>query len=271
VSATAVQRFSTVTAVTPIRPGIFAGSVSPLWAIGGKPNGGYLLAMMGRAAAAVSAHDHVLAISAHYLTSPEPGEVEIQVEVLRGGRSASQLRVQLLQAGKPCVESLITIGTLDATMKAYWDGGVPELAPISHDRAIRISGPSPSGLDLPMMSQVDLRIDPDSLGFARGNPSGRGELHGWLELPEGEPFDPLSLVFAVDSLPPATLDIEVTGWVPTLELTVYVRALPAPGPVRVLQKAHLIDAQRVDEICYVWDSTGRLVSHGTQLAGIRLG
>jgi hypothetical protein len=78
-------------------------------------------------------------------------------------------------------------------------------------------------------------------------------------------------MYAVDALPPATFDIEMTGWVPTLELTVYVRALPAPGPVRVLQKAQLIDGQRVDEACWIWDGTGRLVASGTQLAGIRLG
>ena len=75
----------------------------------------------------------------------------------------------------------------------------------------------------------------------------------------------------VDAFPPATFDIEFTGWVPTLELTVYVRALPAPGPVRVMQRANLIDAGRVDETCWVWDSTGRLVAQGTQLAGIRMG
>ena len=103
------------------------------------------------------------------------------------------------------------------------------------------------------------------------SPTGRGELHGWLELHDDEAFDPFSLVFAVDAFPPATFDVEVTGWVPTLELTAYVRALPAPGPVRVLQKATLVDGGRVDEVCYVWDSTGRLVAQGTQLAAIRLG
>ena len=79
------------------------------------------------------------------------------------------------------------------------------------------------------------------------------------------------LLFAVDAFPPATFDIEFSGWVPTLELTVYVRAVPAPGPVRVLQRAQLINDGRVDESCFVWDTTGRLVAQGTQLAGIRLG
>jgi 5-deoxy-D-glucuronate isomerase len=92
-----------------------------------------------------------------------------------------------------------------------------------------------------------------------------------MRLPGGEDLDPTSLLYAVDSFPPGTFDIEPSGWVPTFELTVYVRALPAPGPVRVLQRAHLVDAQRVDESCYVWDRGGRLVAQGHQLAGVRLG
>jgi len=262
--------FSTVTAVTPSGDGTYAGDVSPDWTIGGKPNGGYLLAMLGRAAVAEVTHNDVLAISAHYLTSPEPGPVLIQTEVLRSGRSASQIRARLVQDSKACVEALVTVGSLDPDAKPFWEGGVPSLQPIERANGVRIEGLSPTGLPITMMSQVDLRLDPSSLGFASGQPDGTGELHGSLEL-LGEDFDPLSLVFAVDSFPPATFNVEPTGWVPTLELTVYVRALPAPGPVRVLQKAVLIDAGRVDEVCYVWDSTGRLVAQGTQLAAIRLG
>jgi hypothetical protein len=121
------------------------------------------------------------------------------------------------------------------------------------------------------MDQVAISIEPSTLGFLKESPAGRGELRGFLELPDSEPFDPISLLFAVDAFPPATFDIELAGWVPTLELTAYVRALPAPGPVRILQRAQLIDGRRVDEACFVWDSTDRLVAQATQLAGIRLG
>jgi hypothetical protein len=41
--------------------------------------------------------------------------------------------------------------------------------------------------------------------------------------------------------------------------------------VQVRLAAQLIEAQRVDEVCQVWDSRGRLVAQATQLAGIRLG
>lgn len=265
--------FATVSALDAgTEPGRFAAAVHSEWTIGGKPNGGYLLAMLCRAAVVTGTHPHVLATSAHYLHSPEPGPVTIDVEVLRAGRSASQLRARMGQDGRPCVEALVTTSTLaGAESGPFWTRGTPELWPAGVEESVRIPGRTPAGVPVPIMEQVDLRMDPATLGFAAGRPSGRGELRGWLALPGGAAFDPVSLVFAVDAFPPATFDIGPTGWVPTLELTVYVRALPAPGPVRVLQRAHLIDGQKVDEACYVWDVTDRLVAHGTQLAGVRLG
>ena len=52
--------------------------------------------------------------------------------------------------------------------------------------------------------------------------------------------------FAVDAFPPATFDVEFAGWVPTLELTAYVRALPAAGPVQIrpARPAHRSRARR---------------------------
>jgi hypothetical protein len=142
---------------------------------------------------------------------------------------------------------------------------------IAYEDCTRLVPRTPDGTPVAIMEQVEVRLEPGSSDFITGPPSGRGELKGWLALPDGEAFGPSSLLFAVDAFPPATFEVESAGWVPTLELTVYVRALPAPGPVRVLQRAQLIEARRVDESCFVWDRRGRLVAQGTQLAGIRLG
>ena len=96
-------------------------------------------------------------------------------------------------------------------------------------------------------------------------------MRGWLNLPGGQAFDPTSLLLAADALPPATADIQVTGWVPTLELSTYVRALPAPGPVYVHLAANLIHGNRFDETCTIRDSAGTVVAQSHQLAAIRLG
>jgi hypothetical protein len=263
--------FAEVSALAARGPWTFDAAVNPEWTIGGKPNGGYLLAMLGRAAASVSSHEHVIAASAHYLHAPTPGPVVIEVESLRDGRSASQVRARLSQDGQLCVEALVTTSDLDPDTAPYWEHGLPHTGHVAYEDCTRMLPQTPDGSRVAIMDQVEVRLEPDSSGFTTGTPSGRGELRGWLALPDLEPFDPISLLLAVDAFPPATFDIEFSGWVPTLELTAYVRALPAPGPVRILQRAQLIDARRVDELCYVWDRAGRLVAHGSQLAGIRLG
>lgn len=263
--------FAEVSAVTGRGAGTFDAVINAEWTIAGKPNGGYLLAMLARAATSVSAHHHVIVASAHYLHAPTPGPVVIQAQPLRDGRSASQIRARLSQDGQACIEALLTTSKLDTDTAPYWDRGLPQISQVSYEDCDRLVPPLPDGSHVAIMDQIEVRLEPDSRGFTTGAPTGRGELRGWLALPEHEAFDPTSLLFAIDAFPPATFDIEFSGWVPTLELTAYVRALPAPGPVRILHRAQLIDAQRVDESCYVWDRTGRLVAHGTQLAGIRLG
>ncbi len=268
---TSSQAFDAVTALTDLGEGTFSGTVSAEWTIGGRPNGGYLLSMLGRAAVTTGPHDHVVAASALYLHSPDPGPVELTAELLRAGRSASQVRTRMRQDDHDCVEALFTVSHLEPRSDAHWDLGMPAPSRVAFADALPLIARLPSGDPVAIMEQIEVRLDPDSRGFTTGQPSGRGELRGWLSLPHDTPFEPMSLLFAVDAFPPATFDIEFAGWVPTLELTVYVRALPTPGPVRVLQRAQLIEAQRVDEACFVWDQRGRLVAHGTQLAGIRLG
>jgi acyl-coenzyme A thioesterase PaaI-like protein len=227
--------------------------------------------MLGRAAAAVSAHHDVIAASAHYLHAPRPGPVAIEAELLRSGRSATQVRARMSQDSVPCVEALLAASRLDATAVRHWQSGLPEMSSVPYEDCIRLAPRMPGGDTVAMLDAIEVRLEPGSSGFTTGSPTGAGEIRGWLALPGGEGFDPTSLLFAVDAFPPS--DVEFSGWVPTLQLTVYVRALPAPGPVRVLQRAQLIEARRVevDETCHIWDRAGRLVAHGSQLAGIRLG
>jgi hypothetical protein len=263
--------FSQVSALVAVGPGRFEATVDPNWTIAGMPNGGYLLAMLGRAAGGASPHGDVIAASAYYLRAPQPGPVTIDVRLLREGRSASHVRASMAQHDSTCVEALFITSRLDPDAAPYWQRGLPANGGADYENCRRLLPRLADGSPVTILDHVEVRLDDDSSSFSRGEPRGRGELLGWMKLPGGEDLDPVSLLYAVDSFPPGTFDIELSGWVPTLELTVYVRALPGPGPVRVLQRAHLIDAQRVDESCYVWDRGGRLVAQGHQLAGVRLG
>ena len=250
-------------------------TVDPGWSIGDMPHGGYLLAILARAAADTAAavegpaHPHPLAATATYVVPPALGPAEVHSEVLRRGRGMSQVRARLVQAGTTRVEAAITLGRLDPAAEPWW-GGAPAPVVPAPDAALASSATGPSGMVLPIMERVDLRLDPATAGFREGRPGGGGELRAWLSFRDGRDPDPLSLLYALDALPPATFEVaEATGWVPTLSLSAYVRAMPAPGPLLVRQRAGLVEARLVDEVCEVWDGRGRLVAHATQLAAIR--
>ena len=256
------------TAVHEVAPGRYAADASPLWTVGGRPNGGYLAAIATRAALAVAPHPHPLATSTHFCRSPRPGPLTVDVTVLRAGRAHGQVHARTLQDDEVCADTVVTVGVLGDAAQPDWDGGVPARSAEPYADSARFTPPA-DVFPVAVADQVDLRLEPASLGFALA-PRGLGELRGWLSLLDGEPLDPVGLQFVVDAFPPATFDVEFTGWVPTLQLTTYLRALPAPGPVQVLHRAHLIDGGRADESCHVWDSAGRLVAHSTQLAAVRM-
>jgi acyl-coenzyme A thioesterase PaaI-like protein len=246
------------------------------WTIGtGRPNGGYLLALLGRAALetarrAGAEQQHVIAASVQYVTSPSVGPAVVDTEVLRVGRSASQVRARLVQGEQVAVQAAFTVGHLRRDVDPYWGGVDPVTLPSEAECRPLPTPPGDDGDEPTFRQQVDERFDPSGLGFVDGAPGGRGELRTWFRFSDGREPDTLSLLFVVDALPPATFDVVSTGWVPTLDLTVYVRAVPAPGPLRVRFRTGLIQDGLADEVCEVWDSAGRLVAQSTQLVGIRI-
>jgi hypothetical protein len=265
-----VPSFEKVTAVSGGDGGIYTAEIDPLWTIAGRPNGGYLMAIMARAAIASdagddAAHPHPLSASALFVSSPESGPAQIALETLRRGRTASQLRARLSQDGRVRVETLITLGRLGDEPESFNSTTVPDVAPLDQCR-LGLAEAGRSGVRMEILSQVEEHLDRRSLH----DPAFAGDVRGWLALLDDEPFDPVSLLYAVDALPPATIQLGSTAWVPTLELTAYLRAVPAPGRLRIRQRAGMLAGGIVDQVCEVWDSRGRLVAQATQIAAVRL-
>lgn len=270
--------FDIATAVRPgARPDEWSVDVRhELTIVNGHPNGGYLLALMGRAALAALDEDgrQIVSATASYLAAPTVGPATVVTDVQRRGRTASQVRATLVQEGRPTVEVQFLAATLVDREPDWGDvappPGVPSLdACLAH--VADHPRPAIVGEFLPPLTNVVQSVfDPATTGWMRGKPGGAGELRAWLRFVDGRDWDPISLLLAVDAIPPATFEVVITGWVPTLTLTAYVRAVPAPGPLLVRFRVGQIVDGRVDEYCEVWDSRGRLVAQSSQLAAIRL-
>jgi acyl-CoA thioesterase len=261
--------FDLATAVAAADGRGYGATVDGGWTIGGRPNGGYLLAIATRAALAEAAHPDPLAVSAHFLSPPAPGPATVAVERLRAGRSVSVLRATLGQGGAARLEALVTAGQLDGAAEPLWRaGGAPELPP--PDRCVPGRPELPGGMRVPILDHLDLRLDPATMGWAVGRPGGRLEMRGWVRFHDGRPPDPLGLLQALDALPPTSFELGISAWAPTVEMTAYVRRPPAPGWLACVARGRLLQGGWFDEEAEVWDQRGALVAQSCQLAGARI-
>ena len=237
------------------------------WQVGGGVNGGYLLAVIGNALRhTFPDKPHPVAVSAYYLSASAPGPATIEVDVRREGGSVATAAADLRQGDDARITALATYSDLDRPGDdVRTTAEEPDLPPVEDCVPNSMAPPEVRAI-APLMDRFDMRFHPDHIGWAVGQPSGAGVLSAWFRLVDGREPDPVSLLMVVDALPPVTFDLGMMGWAPTLELTVHVRARPAPGWLKVRHATRNMAGGMFEEDCEVWDSAGRLVAQSRQLA-----
>jgi acyl-coenzyme A thioesterase PaaI-like protein len=237
----------------------------------GAVNGGVLLATVLRAVLDTSPHPDPVATSAHFLRVPRSEPARVQVTWLKQGKTAATARAALVQNGSCVLDTTITTGRLGDPGEGglSWTGEPPKLPPVEECTgfadfagATRRDG---------YAGQVDLRLDPATSGWLRGQPHGVPEMRGYFQLREERRPDAYLLALAVDALPPVIFGIARAGWSPTVELTWHMRGLPAPGLLRVAARSRHVSGGWFDEESEVWDSAGRLVAQSRQIARVGRG
>ena len=257
--------FERATAVRRIADGAYDVELDPAYSIGGPLHGGYLMATLLRAMLADAPHPHPVSNNFHFLRVPRPGPARAHVEWLKQGRTAATARATLVQDDRPVLEGLVSAGTLDPVAEPGWMGEPPALPPL--DECVPPPA-TPDGAPAGLAAQMELRHDPATAGWLRGEPAGRPEMRGYLRMREPQDPDPYVLALATDALPPAVFGIGLLGWAPTVELTWHMRAVPAPGWLRLAMAARMVYDDWFDEDVEVWDSAGRLVAQGRQMARV---
>ncbi|MGW0665628.1 thioesterase family protein [Streptomyces sp. NPDC002746] len=265
------SEFDRDTAVTLREEGVYDAELSAGWTIIRAVNGGYLLALLGRALGEALPHPDPLSVSAHYLTASVPGPAVIRTQVVRTGRTLSTGEASLFQYADDGTEVerirvLATYCDLDAlSVDVRTTATAPAIPPREHCLGPS-DGPAPIPGSSAITERLDIKLDPATIGWAVGRPSGRGEMRGWFGLADGRDADPLSLLLTVDALPPTSFELGLKGWTPTIELTTHIRCRPAPGPLRVSITTRNLAGGFLEEDAEVWDSADRLVAQSRQLA-----
>jgi Acyl-CoA thioesterase C-terminal domain/Acyl-CoA thioesterase N-terminal domain len=285
--------FTDAMALTPAGDGVYDGELNQHWTIGPKVHGGAMLALCanaartehwaharwahGRWAHARSAGDagdagdageediQPIALAGNFLWAPDPGPMRVVTTVRKRGRRVSLIDVELNQGDRTAVRAAITLGDPEHH--------VPPL--LSVNPVIPLMQPEPPpglepiGPGHPMEDIVHLAhgcdIRPSLTTFTPRTDGGPPIIEYWVR-PKGVAPDVLFALLCGDVSAPVTFGVNRTGWAPTVQLTAYLRALPADGWLRVLCTTVQIGQDWFDEDHIVVDCEGRIIVQSRQLA-----
>jgi acyl-coenzyme A thioesterase PaaI-like protein len=278
--------------------GVFRGVLNENWTIGPKVHGGVMLALCANAARiAHGAHGgpggqersdrgndtggqersdrgndtgvQPIAVSGNFLWAPDPGAVEVVTTVRKRGRRVSLLDVELRQSHgsghRTAVRASITLGDPEHHVAPLLVANpvVPLMTPDPPP------GLDPIGPGHPMADIVHLArgcdIRPSLTTMQPRSDGGPPVIEYWVR-PRDCPPDVLFALVCGDVSAPVTFGVNRFGWAPTVQLTAYLRAIPADGWLRVLCTTMQIGQEWFDEDHVVVDCEGRIIVQTRQLA-----
>jgi acyl-CoA thioesterase len=259
-------RFDQATAVTG-GPGRWLAHLAEGWDIFGVTNGGYMMAIATRAMEAESGGRTLISATGSYLNPASAGPVDVDVEVLKEGRSLSTLRATMSSGGRSLA---FVTGVFSDPATQRSDARLilaepPDLPPPSECVPALPAENAP--LPPPFTGKVDLRIHPEDAKALLGDKTGVPLVRGWFRLRDGEPMSPHAVILATDAMPPAIFNADLNvGWTPTVDLTVQIRE-PAPtGWLASRFSSRFITDGMLEEDGEIWDEQGNPVALSRQLA-----
>ena len=260
-------KFLRDTAVSRLDENSWEAELTDDWSIGGVANGGYSMATAARALADSLDHKDPLSITGHYLSRVEPGKALLEIEKLNIGKSVSTALLKFIQGGE---ERIRFTSCFTDFAKSKGDTlrevEAPDFPPIEECIAM----PYKEGFTPVLEKQIDRKFTPHSDWWDEDRPRARACLDAYYAWPGGEDIDLFSVIFFLDTMsPPIFNRLGSRGWVPSLELTVHLKQLPCPGPLKMRGKTDFITSGFLEEDDEIWDSEGNLIGQARQMAKLR--
>ncbi len=226
--------FAAHTSVQSLGGGRYSADIDDSWWIIAGPNGGYVAAIVLRAIVAEVADPErrPRSISLQYLRPPAAGRAEVDVTVERAGRSVTNVTARLHQEGRTLVVAMASLAVdRDAAVNFDETGGLPKMPDGSAVPRVEQIPPADvdRSRDIPMRSHYDLRWVLGAQPFLGELPAEPTAMSGgWIRPAEAEPVDEVVLAAMTDAwVPPIFSRVAQPLAVPTIDLTIHFRGLPA--------------------------------------------
>jgi acyl-coenzyme A thioesterase PaaI-like protein len=265
--------FTTAMKLREVGPGVYEGELDKHWTIGPKVHGGAMLALCANAARMACNAEPALepvAVSASFLWAPDPGLMRLVTAIRKRGRRVSVVDVELMQGERTAVHAVVNLGAPE-----HFPPDGPAAPLLSANPVVGLMDPEPPddiapiGPGHPLAGLVHLGEGCDVrplLSTMGPSDDGRPPVLQMWARPRGVAPDALFALMCGDLSAPVTFAVDRTGWAPTIQLTAFLRGLPADGWLRVVCTCLEIGHDWFDEDHIVVDSLGRIVAQSRQLA-----
>lgn len=249
---------------------VFEGELNEHWTIGPKVHGGAMLALCANAARLAldpsgAQGQEPIAVSGSFLWAPDPGPLRVVTTIRKRGRRVSLVDVELIQGDRTAVRAVMTLADPEHDVAPLLSVNpvIPLMTPDPPP------GLEPIGPGHPMADIVHLAhgcdIRPSLTTMAPRADGGPPVIEYWVRPKHGS-TDVLFALLCGDVSAPVTFGVNRFGWAPTVQLTAYLRGLPADGWLRVLCTTMQIGQEWFDEDHVVVDCEGRIIVQSRQLA-----
>jgi acyl-coenzyme A thioesterase PaaI-like protein len=261
-----------------VDPGVYEGELDKHWTIGPKVHGGAMLALCANAARTACGGQsdglepvlQPVTVSASFLWAPDPGLMRLVTSIRKRGRRISVVDVELVQGDRTAVHAVVNLGRPE-----HFPPGGRSAPLLSANPVVELMAPEPPddiapiGPGHPLAGLVHLGEGCDVrplLSTMGPSTDGRPPVIQMWARPRGVAPDALFALMCGDLSAPVTFAVDRTGWAPTIQLTTFLRGLPADGWLRIIATCVEIGHDWFDEDHIVVDHLGRLVVQARQLA-----
>jgi acyl-CoA thioesterase len=243
---------------------VFGAALSERWIAMAGVNGGYMLALAVRGLARVMPFPDPVVVSGFFLRPGSLGPAEVRTEQLRAGKTTAFGQAGLWRDGKEIVRVTAAFTDLAAAAQrsavSYAGIAAPSLPPPLECE--RIPQSALPGVAIAERIEYRLPALPSWAGGTR--PAGDPHYEFYMRFADGREPDAAALPLLVDAAAPAVLEVGALST--TVELTVHLRARPAPGWLSCRASTRYVSGGYHEEDFEIWDSTGALVAQSRQLA-----
>jgi acyl-CoA thioesterase len=242
------------------RAGEYAATLTDRWdGLGGTVNGGYMLATATRALGLRVPFPDPIVVSGFFLRPGTAGPATIGTTVVRSGKTTAFGEAVLTQDGKEIIRATAAFATLGLDGPVFLGAAQPDLPPPRDCVRLPAGGLGRASI----AERIEFR-SAELPGWARGEPTGYPSSEFWMRFADGRDADLLALPLLVDSTAPSVLELGATS--STIQLTVHLRAHPAPGWLACRATTRYVSGGYHEEDFEIWDSAGTMVAQSRQLA-----